>query len=237
MNLQARLDNIRKRAFNEIEEAARESRIAVVVKYSGILEEIARAEKKLSEMVATIDQLEKSTSEIVATTDQLQGSTTGALGGESGEMMLDTKSDNKAREELQLSARARAVDRRRDYVRNLRSRGIDLQKDGEKLFRKSDDSIVAMPYAFEREAYRWFLGQKKSEYKAVVLLCERDTGELIDLVLPGDFLSRYGQHLSEVKGEIKFNISEKRGAFWISVPGVGNINLNQYKSNYDPLRS
>jgi len=223
MNLQARLENIRKKALNEIEEAARDGRSAVVVKYSGILEEIERAGKELSGIVATIDQLE--------------GSTSGALGGEPSEMSLNTQSDNKIREELQLSARARAVHRRRDYLRDLKSRGIDLDQIGEKLFRKNDGSIVAIPYAYEREPYRWFLGQKKSTYKAIVLLCERENGEIVDLVIPDDFLSRYGQYLSKVKGEIKFNISERRDAFWISVPGEGNINLNQYRSNYDPMQS
>ena len=221
MNLQARLENVRKRALNEIEEAAREGRSPLVVKHSRVLEEIERAGKKLSEIVATIDQLE--------------GSTSGVLGGESSEMPLNTQGEIKTREELQQSARSRAVQRRRDYLRDLKSRGIDLDQIGEKLFRKKDGSIVAIPYAFEREPYRWFLGQKNSKYKAVVLLCERDNGEIVDIVIPGGFLSRYGKHLSEVKGEIKFNITERRDAFWISIPGEGNINLNQYRSNYEIL--
>ncbi len=59
---------------------------------------------------------------------------------------------------------------------------------------------------------------------------------MVDLVLDGSFIQNYLEDLGVSGGEIKFNVSEERGAFLISIPNAGKVNIDGFRGRTDLLQ-
>jgi hypothetical protein len=107
----------------------------------------------------------------------------------------------------QISPRARAKDFRMKWIA---STGLNLRRKGEVIFETVSGRSVGIPYARELEDHPdlWFLGLPDENFDLVVLLCEGAHGEVLDFVLPPEFvraiwrsLARDGNH------HVKFHLT------------------------------
>lgn len=99
------------------------------------------------------------------------------------------------------------------YVNDLNSRGIQLRRSGRSkvIFETKSGKTIGMPFANEypsRKPGRWFLGLPDQNFDFVILLCETDSGALLDFVFPTDFVSDIWGLLSRQKshGPVKFEV-------------------------------
>ncbi len=106
---------------------------------------------------------------------------------------------------------------RASYIADLDKKGIHLvqiqdQARRRVIYKTQSGKIVGLPYARElpqKGPDRWFLGLPPQHFDFVVLLCETDKGELLDFVLPPDFVAEIWGSLSSAeqgKGDVKFEV-------------------------------
>jgi hypothetical protein len=68
-----------------------------------------------------------------------------------------------------------------------------------------------------------------------VLLCQRESGEVIDIPVPEKFFEKYGNEMSESKGQLKFNVVNRGSGLLVQVPGTNGINGKSFASDYSFL--
>lgn len=125
---------------------------------------------------------------------------------------------------------------REAFLKRLLQAGISLQQvKGETIYRAKSGEKVGIAVATERQPDRWFLGLPEGGFDHAVLLCQRESGDVIEIRLPKGFFSKYGSALSESKGQVKFNISRKGNTYFVKVPGTDGVNSANFSSDYSFL--
>src|SRR5262249_10174012 len=102
---------------------------------------------------------------------------------------------------------------RASFLTDLDQKGIRLIQDQGRykvIYKTKSGKIVGIPYAQEipqKEPDRWFLGLPGQHFDIVVLLCEASNGELLDFVLPPEFVAEIWDSLScDKRGQVKFEV-------------------------------
>lgn len=126
---------------------------------------------------------------------------------------------------------------REAFLERLSRVGISLKLvKGETIFRTKSGEKVGIAVATERQPDRWFLGLPEGGFDHAVLLCQRESSDVIEIRLPKGFFAKYGSALSESKGQVKFNISRKGNVYAVKVPGTDGVNPADFSSDYSFLK-
>ena len=134
------------------------------------------------------------------------------------------------------SARERGKELREAFTKKLTESGITLQQvKGKTIYTTKSKERVGIAIATERQPDRWFLGLQAGEFDHAVLLCQRENGETIEILLPKNFFTKYGNDLSQSKGQLKFNISRRGNGYVVQVPGTNGINPFSFANDYSFL--
>lgn len=134
----------------------------------------------------------------------------------------------RSRKEGELSPRAQGARRRSDFVHDCAKRGITLNHVKGSLFKNPKGEQVGIASASERKDNAWFLGLPANEFKHAVLLCENKQDRIFAVCLAKSFLDQYGKNLSESKNQTKFNVALRHGNYFLSVPSIGPVPIDQY---------
>jgi len=127
-----------------------------------------------------------------------------------------------------LSPRAQGAKRRTEFVNSCANLGINLTHIKGALFENEKLEKVGIASASERKENGWFLGLPSDLFDHAVLLCENKLGRVIAVCLSKNFLQQYGRHLSVSKNQTKFNVALRHDRFFLSVPGVGAVPIDEY---------
>ncbi len=140
---------------------------------------------------------------------------------------------------------APGVNRREAYAESLRSKGTVLRLLGGQWAETSSGRSVAIPFAVERKPNRWWLGLNKSRLDegrskggvVVVLLCDTEAGELLDFVLPLDFVENEVALLQpHGNGQIELNVRRHSERYLLLVPHEEPIDVSRYLGAVHALR-
>lgn len=136
-----------------------------------------------------------------------------------------------------MAAREYGKEIRDAFLKRLVENGIFLQKvKGATIYRTKSGAKVGIAVATERQPDRWFLGLPARGFDHAVLLCQRESGDIIEVILPKGFFETYGSALSESKGQVKFNISRTGNMYVVKVPGTDGVNAATFSSDYSFLK-
>jgi len=139
----------------------------------------------------------------------------------------------------QLSSKAWGNRTRREWVRivNTQDKGVRLRQIKGVKYETQSAKRVGIACAREREQspLKWFLGLPDEQFDFVVLLCQPQSGPLLDFVLPADFVTRVWPLLSRNAGQKKFHVAQS-GATYHLEPSLGFGPINQYLSGISVMR-
>ncbi|MFQ6759524.1 MAG: hypothetical protein D9V46_00935 [Deltaproteobacteria bacterium] len=122
---------------------------------------------------------------------------------------------------------------RKKFLEKLEWMGTRLQLiKGKTIYRTKSGKRVGIAVATERQPNRWFLGLPVGGFDHAVLLCQRKNEEVIEVPLPEKFFIKYGQVMSQSKGQLKFNVVHRDGDLLIQVPGTDGISGNSFSGDY-----
>jgi len=134
-----------------------------------------------------------------------------------------------------LSPREEGKRVRRDYVSRLQTQGMDIRlADSVWAHLERTDSWVAIPFAAEHGGPgRWFLGLPETDVAQrnrvfVVLLCQEESGSVVDIVLPPDVVTVILPRLSCSKGQVKFNVKRVGNRYQLMIPRAEPMDLSSY---------
>ena len=126
---------------------------------------------------------------------------------------------------------------RESFLNKLFQEGIALQLiRGETIYRTGSGEKVGIAVATERQPGRWFLGLPAGGFDHAILLCQLESGKVVDICLPKVFFSEYGNRLSESKGQLKFNVLRKGSIYVVKIPGDDDVNPADFAVDYYFLR-
>jgi hypothetical protein len=129
---------------------------------------------------------------------------------------------------IALSPQQRGDKARKQYLETLAKKGFPLQPIGKKKFKTKSGRIVGLPYAGELEtkADRWFLGLASDKYDIVILLCETDSKETLDFVLPPTLVNKVWSVLTRSNGQVKFHVEKNGPNYKLRLPGGNFESIN-----------
>jgi len=134
------------------------------------------------------------------------------------------------------SAKSTAKMARLDFVRKLQEQGVKLVAVRGVTYRTAHGGLVGIAFATESNS-KWFLGLPIQDYDFAVLQCLSASGEVRRFVIPRPFFEEYKDKLSRSSDQYKFHITAEGKAYYITIPSVGPIEINQYADNIEPFRS
>lgn len=97
------------------------------------------------------------------------------------------------------------------------------------IFTTAGGKRVGIAVATERQHNRWFLGLPEDAFSAAVLLCQTNNGRTLEICLPEAFFDRYGRQLSRSSGQVKFNVVNRDGRLFLTIPGISPVAIDQYE--------
>jgi|GEM_PF-958478 len=122
---------------------------------------------------------------------------------------------------------------RNEFLKKLERKGFNLQLiKGKTIYRTKSGKRVGIAVATERQPNRWFLGLPIGGFDHAVLLCQRENKEIIEVLLPEKFFMKYGQAMSQSKGQLKFNIVHRGNGLLVQVPNTDGVNGRSFTSDY-----
>jgi hypothetical protein len=132
---------------------------------------------------------------------------------------------------------------RENYVAHLQQYGIRIDQIDKVWAKTSTNSWVAIPFATERRANRWFLGLPEKEViervrngeLAIILLCQSVSGSLLDFVLPPSKVQEIATQLSKSQGQLKFNLKKLGNRYHLVIPNHSTVDVSDYKSKVSIL--
>jgi hypothetical protein len=126
---------------------------------------------------------------------------------------------------------------REAFLERLAKGGIHLQPaKGSSIYSTKSGQRVGIAVATERQPDRWFLGLPMGGFDHAVLLCRRDKGDIIEMLLPRTFFEQYGSRMSQSKGQVKFNIARRGTGYAVQVPGTEGVSVSGFSSDYSFLQ-
>ncbi len=215
------LNREKDQVLSRISEAARKGEAADVLRECARLEQVESLIHRYTGLVHEIDNLSRSDESI--STPPLNKAATGYYGTTNG------KASPKTGKEIGRTIREAFVDK-------LLHSGIELRPAKGVIYRTSSGSRVGIAFATERQPDRWFLGLTKGSFEHAVLLCQSETLGTLEICLPKDFFTKYGDRMSIHNGQMKFNIVRKGNAFSILVPGTDGVSTSEFLGKYSLLR-
>ena len=125
---------------------------------------------------------------------------------------------------------------RKVFLSKLEGEGIHLQLiKGTTIYRTQSGKRVGIASATERQPHRWFLGLPVGGFDHAVLLCQRENGDLVEVSLPEKFFVKYGNSMSQSKGQVKFNIVQRDSELLVLVPHTNGVNATLFSSDHSFL--
>jgi len=197
MTSREELIQLRTQAFQRIADSAKKGRTDEVIRLGRIPKECEDAMDLLKSLESQIARIEV---ELQRSNPRPQVSEVRAKEGLKGP----------TRASSQVSPRRKANEVRTAYVNDLSHKlGSHLRRRSEVIFETQLGKSVGMPYATELTNLpdRWWLGLPDEHFDFLVLLCETDSGELLDFVFPPEFVSEIWSSLSrDGKKHVKLNV-------------------------------
>lgn len=221
MNALEQLNRERDQVLSKISEAAGKGRAADVLKDCARLEQIESLIHRYTGLVNEIDNLSRS--DEIMNISPLNKAVTVHYETASGKTGLNS---------------GREIGRtiREEFVNKLLRSGIELRQSKGTIYKTSSGSRVGIAVATERQPDRWFLGLLKDSFDHAVLLCQSEKLGTIEICLPKDFFTKYGNKMSSSNGQMKFNVVRKGKAFNILVPGTDGVSASEFLGGYVLLR-
>lgn len=134
-----------------------------------------------------------------------------------------------------ISPKAKGKQMRNDFLGRLKSKGIPLHQHKGVIYQKAgSQQLVGIASATERQPDKWFLGLPERQYSVVVLLCEDQTGQIYDFILPEKDLANIWSLLSRSNDQVKLHIERSGENFTLRIPGGGFRTVD--RSLYASLR-
>ncbi len=125
---------------------------------------------------------------------------------------------------------------RKVFLSKLEGEGIHLQLiKGTTIYRTQSGKRVGIASATERQPHRWFLGLPVGGFDHAVLLCQREKGDVVEVLLPDKFFIKYGSSMSQSKGQVKFNIVKRDSEFLVLVPHTDGVNATPFANDHSFL--
>jgi hypothetical protein len=144
---------------------------------------------------------------------------------------------DESRSSQMVSSRELGEKIRQEFLSKREAEGIQLQLiKGKTIFRTKSGKRVGLAVATERQPNRWFLGLPAGGFDHAVLLCQRESGEVIGIPLPEKFFVQYGNDMSQSKGQLKFNVVNRGSGLLVQVPGTDGINGKSFARDYSFLQ-
>ena len=223
MNVYADLQKEKNKLLSSISLAAREGKAELVLSESGKLEKVELLINRHKQIILELEELRISKT-ILPSLSNLTKQETPKIGIESRLSTIVT-------------ARELGVKIRKEFIGKLEGKGIQLQLiRGKTIYRTKAGERVGIAVATERQPNRWFLGLPVKGFDHAVLLCQRKNGEVVDVPLSEKFFAKYGQDMSQSKGQLKFNIVRRNSRLLVLVPGTDGINGTSFSSDYNFLK-
>ena len=220
MDALTELQNERNKILSAISRAASEGKTDLVLAESEKLEKIKNLISRHSQIISELEGLRSGNPQIP------QQKTRRVI----------AKPVDESRSKQMLTSRELGEKIRNEFLSKREAEGIHLQLiKGKTIFRTRSGKRVGLAVATERQPNRWFLGLPAGGFDHAVLLCQRESGEVIDIPLPEKFFEKYGNEMSESKGQLKFNVVNRRSGLLVQVPGIDGINGKSFASDYSFL--
>ena len=103
-------------------------------------------------------------------------------------------------------------------------------------YRSDRANLIGIASASMSRKNTWFLGIKEDDYHSIVLLCEGDDQHGYNFILSKKFLIEKMQFLSKDENDqLKFRIRRKTEGFFIDIPSLGHINVDEFIDKYENL--
>jgi hypothetical protein len=125
---------------------------------------------------------------------------------------------------------------RMDFIKKASEEGIHLEHIKGSVYETKSGNKVGIAVATERKPDHWFLGLPSKGFDHSVLLCKRDTGDIVEIFVPKNFFTEYGRKMSQRDGQMKFNVARRGNGYVILVPGTNGINVSKFLGDYSLLR-
>ncbi len=220
MDALTELQNEKNKILSSISKAASEGITDLVLAESEKLEKIKNLISRHSQIISELEGLRSGSPQIP----------------EQKNRRIIARPVNESRSRQMLTSRELGEQIRSEFLSNRETEGINLQLiKGKTIFRTRSGKRVGLAVATERQPNRWFLGLPAGGFDHAVLLCQRESGEIIDIPLPEKFFEKYGNEMSESKGQLKFNVVNRGSGLLVQVPGTDGINGKSFASDYSFL--
>lgn len=215
MDLKTQLSKISNKALNDIKKAAQKGDTKELFINAKILEEAEMLRKRLEEIESSIVNLEKPK---------------GSISKHDKEILP------KVSKEIQ-SSKLKGKVRKRAFIEGLRVAGINLIQRSRSIYETADGASVRIATASELSNLpdRWFLGLPSGSCDIAVLLCEKESGEVLNFILSKEFFSTHKKNLSTSRGQVKFNIRLDGNSYLLLLPNSGNVSINEFLNDYTLL--
>lgn len=206
---------LKRKAEDRIREALDQGRMDEVIKLAAAVRELdnaSRAHAMAAERVASALSVASPRDTVVKPLDMPPQRATGAT--------------------MTKNERGKAC--RETYIRELSTRGIRLLRVKGRIYETTSGRRVGIAYASEVLADKWWMGLLDEKYDAVVLLCEPRSGNVLDFVVPTDFVGKAWPLLSRNGRQREMHV-QRIGVNYELEPGKGLGKINQYLSNIAEL--
>ncbi|MEI6083555.1 MAG: hypothetical protein WCS70_04565 [Verrucomicrobiota bacterium] len=145
-------------------------------------------------------------------------------------------------EEVTLRPNHKAVgaENRRQYLQQLRQRGLSLEHERRTAYLTPHGNRVVLALANHPwSPGKWFLGAPKEFFNkpntALILIC-KELDKFLDFVFPPKDIQKLVPMLTEVRGELRFNVRRDDGIYYIYRPGVDKMEISQFLNKYESLK-
>lgn len=220
MDVLTELQNEKNRILSAISKAASEGKTDLVLEGSEKLEKIKNLISRHSQIITELEGLKSGKPQIPQQKTR----------------RIVTRTVDESRSAQMVSSRVLGEKIRHEFLSNREAEGIKLQLiKGKTIFRTKSGKRVGLAVATERQPNRWFLGLPAGGFDHAVLLCQRESGEVVDIPLPEEFFIQYGNDMSQSKGQLKFNVVNKGGGLLVQVPGTDGISGKSFARSYSFL--
>lgn len=220
MDLKMRITNFKNDALKKIEEAARKGDTTTVISGTKVIEEAERLMRMWQAISDDLNKLERNSS---SNSEQ-----------NSNQAHTEEISIPVLRKEL--SPRLKGKILRKNFVQYLEDKGIPLTRKSGSTYKTERGGIVGIAYASEKRPGRWFLGLPIMSYDSIVLLCEKDRGEILRFVIPKDIINKNKERFSQADGNFKFNIVTNADIYQLQIPSSDGIKINPYIDSFEFLK-
>jgi len=229
MELTNQLTSLKKKAMKKIGAAAEAhdiSQIRVLSELANRIEEDLRLLAGMEERVNSYEEQLAQSTPAPSTPSNLK------------DILSDITKNIKSITPKRYQRRQIGQDARSRFVALGSRAGFRLMPLGGKAYQTSSGKKVGITFANELEGRpdRWWLGINDDHYDVVVLLCNQQSGSMLDFILPFEDIRRLWPSLSRSAGEVKFNVIREGETYSLSMPPQRRESISRFLGNYGPLK-